>query len=317
MAGAGVSFLDLRDDLPFGARVRGVTHEAVQDAAVCADIRASFEDRGLLLFEDVEQTPEMQLAISRVIGELKDHPVPSVSRANEGLAAGVIDLRSDPEDGQIVLEIEGGLVHNWLPWHFDHAYNDELNRAGVLRPVVIAPSGGTTGFADGVDLYRRLSPELREQIEGRKVIYHLAYLITNLKFGRPPGMRVVRTSEESERVEAEGWTKPRALHPAVWTRQSGEKVLHVGALHAVGLEGLEDVAWADELLEKVCQEVRANPAAYYHAWKPGQMLTWDNWRFLHCVTGTDPKNARRMHRTTVKGDYGLGAFERRPEAVAG
>jgi taurine dioxygenase len=302
--------------LPFGARVLGLTRDNVQDQAVCTEVRAAFEERGLLLFEEVEQSPEMQLAISRVIGELKDHPVPSVSRANADLAAGIIDLRSDPEDGQIVLEVDGRLVHNWLPWHFDHAYNNELNRAGVLRPVVIAPTGGTTGFADGVDLYRRLSPELREAIDGRNVIYHLAILITNLKFGRPAEMRVVCTSEESTRVEAEGWTKPRAVHPAVWTRKSGEKVLHVGALHAVGLEGLEGVAWADDLLERVCQEIRANKNAYFHQWKFGQMLTWDNWRVLHCVTGTDPKNARRMHRTTVKGDYGLGYFERTQETVA-
>ena len=30
---------------------------------------------------------------------------------------------------------------------------------------------------------------------------------------------------------------------------------------------------------------------------------------LHCVTGTNPGNVRRMHRTTIKGDYGLGYFE--------
>ena len=316
MAGNSVNFIELREDLPFGARVRGLTLDNVQDESVRNGIRSAFEERGLLLFEDVEQSTDMQLAISRVLGDLKDHPVPSVSRANEKLAAGIIDLRSDPEDGQIVLEIGGQLVHNWLPWHFDHAYTNQLNRAGVLRPVVIAPTGGQTGFADGVDLFNRLSPALRDQIAGCNVIYHLAYLITNLKFGRPPGMRVVSTSEESERVEAEGWTKARAVHPAVWTRQTGEKVLHVGALHAVGLENLEGVAWADELLEEVCQEVRANTNAYYHEWGPGQMLTWDNWRFVHCVTGTDPRNARQMHRTTVAGDYGLGYFERARELAA-
>ncbi|MGB8365091.1 MAG: TauD/TfdA family dioxygenase [Rhizomicrobium sp.] len=39
------------------------------------------------------------------------------------------------------------------------------------------------------------------------------------------------------------------------------------------------------------------------------MLIWDNWRMLHSVTGMDPKYGRRMQRTTIKGDYGLGYFE--------
>ena len=49
----------------------------------------------------------------------------------------IIDLRSDPGGDTSIVEIEGRIIHNWLTWHFDHSYNNELNRAGVLRPVVI------------------------------------------------------------------------------------------------------------------------------------------------------------------------------------
>jgi taurine dioxygenase len=30
---------------------------------------------------------------------------------------------------------------------------------------------------------------------------------------------------------------------------------------------------------------------------------------LHSVSGMDPKYGRRMQRTTIRGDYGLGRFE--------
>ena len=63
------------------------------------------------------------------------------------------------------------------------------------------------------------------------------------------------------------------------------------------------------LLDAVCLAIAAFPRAYCHRWQPRQMLTWDNWRMLHCVTGTDPGNVRRMHRTTIRGDNGLGYFE--------
>ena len=39
------------------------------------------------------------------------------------------------------------------------------------------------------------------------------------------------------------------------------------------------------------------------------MLIWDNWRMLHRVTGCTPPHPRSIHRTTIKGDYGLGRFE--------
>ena len=69
--------------------------------------------------------------------------------------------------------------------------------------------------------------------------------------------------------------------------------------------------------EAVCQEVNAKTHAYWHVWKPTDMLIWDNWRMLHAVEGCDPKYERRMQRTTIKGDYGLGYFEdgKRPGEV--
>ena len=45
---------------------------------------------------------------------------------------------------------------------------------------------------------------------------------------------------------------PRALHPAVWTRASGEKVLHISPWMAEGIAGDETEA-GDALLETCCQ----------------------------------------------------------------
>jgi taurine dioxygenase len=302
-----VEIAELREDLPFGARIMGATRENLTDEATRAAIRRAFEERGLLVFEGVEESPLMQLAISAVLGPLKDHPVAAVRRADEDLAPGVIALNSDVED-QVILELEGEPLANWLPWHFDHAYNNELNRAGVLRPIVIAPEGGMTGFADGIALYDSLPASLRERIEGLSVLYHLGTMTWNMRFARPASLRAIRISSEGVNVEEEAKRVPRAIHPAVWARADGRKVLHVGLLHTVGLEDRED-AEGDALLEEVCRHVAENPSAYFHQWKLGQMVTWDNWRVLHCVTGCDASIPRQMHRTTIVGDYGLGRFE--------
>ena len=48
---------------------------------------------------------------------------------------------------------------------------------------------------------------------------------------------------------------------------------------------------------------------YWHTWKPTDMAIWDNWRFMHAASGNPAKHHRRMQRTTITGDYGLGRLE--------
>ena len=304
----------VRGDLSFGARVRGVTYDGLRDTGVRAEISDLFEKYGLLILEDVEPTPRMQVAFSNVIGPLKDHPSKAVARAGGDDMLGVIELRHEPnQPGKILLD--GELLAQWLPWHFDHCYNDQLNRAGVLRSIEIPPEGGLTGFVDGIALYDAISPAVRDQIEGETVIYAMDVVLANLRFGRPEGFVAVEESPGAAEVMAEYAGRRRSLHPAVWTRSSGERVLHVSPWMAQGIEGREDPA-GDALLAAVSDEIveAAKDLSYFHRWEPTDMVIWDNWRLLHSVSGMPPRYGRCMHRTTIEGDYGLGRFEAAPPA---
>ncbi|MET0903483.1 MAG: TauD/TfdA family dioxygenase [Acidimicrobiales bacterium] len=299
----------IRDDLSLGARVAGVTLELLDDPEVRSHLNQAFEERGLLIFEDVDPTPKMQVAISTVFGPLKDHPSTATPRASGDDMLGVIEIRHEPNDGGVV-EMDGRRLSQWLPWHFDHCYNDQLNRAGVLRAVEIPPDGGMTGFVDGIALYDAVSPEVRSRIEGEMVIYAMDVILDNLRFGRPDGLVEVHASPQAMDVMNEFEHRPRAIHPAVWTRRSGEKVLHVSPWMAKGIEGRDD-AEAEALLTEICDEIveAAKGLSYFHRWDPTDMVIWDNWRVLHSVSGSPPENGRCMHRTTIAGDYGLGRFE--------
>ncbi|MDB5970598.1 MAG: hypothetical protein JWQ90_3048 [Hydrocarboniphaga sp.] len=297
----------LREDLSFGVRIVGVTQAALEDDAIRKQINALFEQHGMIVFEEMEPSSQLHVALSTVFGPLKKHPLPGVTQVDAEKELGIIDIRHVPGTGGIV-EIEGERLANWLPWHFDHCYNNELNRAGVLRLIDIPPTGGMTGFADGLQLYRAFSPALRKRIEGRKVIYTLNLIYANMRFGLPKGFRELKVHEDAYKVTESGKGMPRAIHPAVWTRPNGEKVLHVSPWMAAGIELHED-AEGDALLESVCREIAEKIRPYFHKWKSTDMLIWDNWRMLHCVSGHDPQQPRRMQRTTIKGDYGLGYFE--------
>ena len=304
----------LEDKLSFGARVRGVTIENVFDEDVRVRLRQLFEDRGMIVFEDIEQTNKMHVELSKVFGPLKDHPTSTTVRTAEDDAAGVIDMHYKPKDGEPdmgdgIVEIGGKLVARFSPWHFDHCYNDELNYAGVLRCPINAPEGGRTGFLDGIELYRQFPQDLRDRLEGRNVIYTLDTRLGKMRFG--VNFKHVADNRLTPQLLKEVAIFPRAMHPAVWTRKTGEKVLHFAPWMADGIEHDETPegdAFFDEASHTL-NRLGLGTSAYWHSWKPTDMVIWDNTRMLHAVEGCDARYERRTIRSTIKGDYGLGYFE--------
>ena len=312
---AGIKVRNLRDDLAFGARIEGVNWETLADEAVRAEINRVFEDRGMIVFEGMEPTSKMQVELSKVFGPLKDHPTKSTPRDDEtgDSALGVIDMHykpsDDPENVDGLVEINGQKLARYSPWHFDHCYNDELNRAGVLRAPINAPVGGRTGFMDGIEVYKQFPKNLRDRLETLNIIYTLDTRLTKMRFGvtfKPLG-----DPPQTKELLKEVAIFPRAMHPAVWTRKTGEKVLHVGPWMSVGVEHHEDPE-GEAFYDEVCHAIMRmgdGACAYWHDWKPTDMVIWDNWRMLHAVEGCEAKYERQTLRTTIKGDYGLGYFE--------
>ncbi len=304
-----ITISPLREDLSFGVRVGGVTATNSQRPVVREKISAAFRRHGMIVFEGVEASDAMQVALSEIFGPLKEHPVKSIARVDANSLPGVVAINALAGEGGVV-DIGGTRLSHWLPWHFDHCYNDELNYAGVLRATEIVAEGGLTGFADGVALYNAFPTDLLARIEGENILYTLNVQYEGMKFGLPPQFSVIQRKPTPPGFAEQALAMPRAIHPAVWTRESGEKVLHVSPWMAEGIAGREDAA-GDALLAEVCQTINALSAScsYYHKWLPSDMVIWDNTRMLHSVSGNSPTVDRRMQRTTIKGDYGLGRFE--------
>jgi taurine dioxygenase len=310
---SGIKIRNLRSDLPFGSVVEGVNWETLADEAVRAQLNTTFEDRGVIVFQGVEPTSKMQVELSKVFGPLKDHPTQATTRTASDLAQGVIDMHhvpsEDPNNVDGLVEINGQRLARYSPWHFDHCYNDELNRAGVLRAPINSPVGGRTGFADGIELYKKFPADMLAKLEKLNIIYTLDTRLTKMRFG--VNFKPLGDPPSTQALLKEVAVFPRALHPAVWTRRTGERVLHVGPWMAVGVEHHEDPE-GEAFFDEVCHAINrlaSGSSVYWHDWKQDDMLIWDNWRMVHAVEGCDAKYERRTLRTTIKGDYGLGYFE--------
>ncbi len=310
---ASISITPVSAELSFGARVAGVTRDNVSDAGIRAQLNAAFEQHGVLVFEGVEPSIDMQVAVSKVFGPLKGHTYKGITTVKDA-PPGVMELSRRPGEGDI-FAVDGKDLTGWVPWHFDACYDRALNRAGVLRVIESPPEGGLTGFADGIQLYRDVSPALRDKFEELEILYHPKLMFVNMRYGRPRRISLRRLSDGTNNMYQVNADAPRAIHPAIWQRKTGEKVLHLAPWQNDGILGHEDDE-GDALLEAMIAEMKAKMTPYWHKWSPGELVIWDNWRLVHSASGHSPDHGRLVHRTTIEGDYGLGRWETEPVGEA-
>ena len=304
---AAITITDLSGEHPFGAAITGVDRDCLADEAVRQQLRDTLQTRGMILFDGIEPSDRMQVAVSEVFGPLQDHAIKGVARIDEDNAPGMIELGAEAGNAT-VYEVDGRPVAGKVDWHFDACYTDKLNRGGVLRLTTITPEEGMTGFADGVQLWNALSSEWQAKAERLHIIYHEALMFHRQHFGELSTLRQLNLQREAGQLIAAAEDRRRAVHPAVWQRASGEKVLHICPWQAVGIEGRLDET-GNALFAALWAEVQSVMLPYRHKWRPDQMIIWDNWRFIHSVGGHDPKYSRNARRTTIEGDYGLGRLE--------
>jgi len=169
--------------------VNGITLAALGDSEVRDEILETFENRGVLVFEGLDMSDELHLEIAGLFGPLQNYALPVSQKeltAEEDKAskAQLLDLEIDS-----LSEVDGEQVSGVLPWHFDSAYVGNINRGGVLRPVIIPPQGGETGFADGIQLYDDMPQDLRTAFEDLQIVYYSKLMFTHQRFGFPPGLR--------------------------------------------------------------------------------------------------------------------------------
>lgn len=291
----------------YGVIVTGLSPEAIDDPGVRQALFALWAEKGLIVFRAIAGGLDTQVRLSEIYGEPEVHPMMAgTDIRTEHRALAPIEFDPD-KDGNIYV-VEGRELGGYLPWHFDGAYVDRINHGGILRPDVLPREGGETGFLDQIAAWELLPDSLKQRIEGHSIVYSYQPDFTLAKFGRR-AERLVKMSELFRTGAAHPSVQVRAIHPAVYEQPgTGRKVLHVSPWFADGIEGMENAA-GDALLGEVIAHVLKPELMYFHKWREGDMVLWDNWRMLHCASGVPVGEKRIMRRTTIVGDYGLGRRE--------
>jgi taurine dioxygenase len=106
------------------------------------------------------------------------------------------------------------------------------------------------------------------------------------------------TLEEGERMtdkKYEEQARPAVIpHPV-----TGRPILFVNPMHVHGFVGMERAA-AWELIEELAAHATQDRFVYYHSWRVGDLLIWDERSTMHRGAGDyHPEERRVMLRTIV------------------
>ncbi len=260
---------------------------ALIDGRFAGDLCTLLVDRGVLVFRDLDITPAEQRTITATFGAI------------EG------DETGDPLQ-KVRIDEEGSAeysayVANTMFWHMDGAHGQTTPCfGGSFRPIQLAGSGGETEFLSTYAAYEGLSESDQALVDGLHVLYSA------------PLIGLLAVPDASDDQLAMWRSRPRARQPLVWEHEGGRKSLMLGV--AVGhVEGMEPADSYDLLARLRAHAYRAEHV-YRHAWRPNDLLIWNNTGTMHRARPFDPGSGRLLHRYTLVGEESIRAP--RPDAMA-
>ncbi len=294
-----------------GVEVSGFDINEALTESIKAELKSLWYEHAILVFRDQDISPEKQIEFSRIFGPLEIHPL-KINTSDEHPELFVLENGGD-KDSFFTAFYEGEEIVGRLDWHMDLHYTARPNHGALLRAVVVAEEDGLTGFGDLAKAYDALDSETQDLLEKLEVAYSFSMQRRHMRYvnleGYEPGPHSPKKPSDVGYPDFAD-----AVYPAVVTHPvSGRKVLEIVEQfldrvitpQQFGLSNDESI----ELLERLVTHTKKPEFTYFHQWRDGDMVLWDNWRAMHCATGTRPGIKRVINRTTIEGDITLGRVD--------
>jgi putative 2-oxoglutarate oxygenase len=150
----------------FGAEVIGAAPDLRVDDATLQEIEAEWFRRGILVFRDLDMTPEDHVAFTRRLG-LLHIMVPSEFNLPDHPEVWVVG--NAEENGKPL-----GLRGAGMGFHTDGEDKLVPNAGSFLYARIVPPEGGDTLFADMVAAYAALPAEVKAKVAGKRARFSRA-----------------------------------------------------------------------------------------------------------------------------------------------
>ena len=239
-----------------------------------------WEENCIALFRGQTPDEDQQVAFGARFGILGRN-VNETDPVKLGSHPSVIYVSNIRVDGKLT----GILPDGEMFFHSDTCYMERPAMASMLYAMEVPRAGGHTLYANGFRAYDALPDELKRRLAGKRALNVYDYE------GHP-----------THRASALPPDAKQYAHPVLRTHPpTGRKSLYVNRLMTWKILDMPEDESRD-VLAFLFDHQEQPEFVYEHAWRPGDVILWDNCSCLHARTDFDPAERRRLRRVTVLGE---------------
>jgi alpha-ketoglutarate-dependent 2,4-dichlorophenoxyacetate dioxygenase len=284
-----VSFRQLHP--AFAAEVSGIDCGKALSESETAVIETGMDRYAVLVFPDQKITDEQQLAFTRHFGELENYATGGHirKRADSRLGAHMADFSNLDKDGRII-SAEDRVWFFKLGdrlWHSDSSFRPEPAKYSLLSGRVLPSWGANTEFADMRAAYDALDARTKMEVEDLVCLHSLIYSRHAIGFTGLTEQEIASFTPLRQRLVR--------THPV-----TGRRSLFLSS-HAGAIEGWT-IPEARIFLRDLTEFATQREFVYSHAWRPYDLVMWDNRTTMHRARRFDRNEGRDVRRTTLAGD---------------
>ncbi len=263
-----------------GARVTGCDLSGPLSSDLIKEVREAWLKHRVLAFADQRMNDDALERFTLAMGGFGEDPFFDPIKGRENIAA--IQREAD-ETSPLFAE----------NWHSDWSFLAQPPSGTCLLAVEIPPVGGDTLFSNQVAAFAALPDARKAELRQLKGVHSAS------RGYAPDGLYGDGDKGRSMAIKPSEAARARYAHPFVKTHpETGEESLYCSVSYTVGIEGMDDMA-ALELIMELHQWCEREEFIYRHKWEPGMLIMWDNRALNHKATGGYEGHRRELHRTTI------------------
>ena len=270
-----------------GTEVQGIDLARLDDEGF-AQVRRAFAEHPVLVFREQNLGAADLAAFGARFGKPRPHSLINYRYPGQ---PDVSYLRNVDDAGNI----DWFGVKRATAWHTDSTYEPELPLLAILHALEVPSQRGGTVFADMYAAYEALSGAMKDRLAKMTCLHgHTS---------GPAGGTLYKENEAAKTADKVYDEKP---WPAITTHPvTGKPILFVNPMHVHGIVGMgKDEAW--ELVEELARHSTQERFIYYHNWRVGDVVMWDERATMHRGAGDyEPSERRVMLRTIVYPTEGI------------
>ncbi|MEA2741639.1 MAG: alpha-ketoglutarate-dependent 2,4-dichlorophenoxyacetate dioxygenase [Acetobacteraceae bacterium] len=277
----------------FAGDVTGIDLTKPLQTEQVAAIEVGMDQFAVLIFHDQHFDDDTQLAFSRNFGELEISSGGEMAKPEDRrLKLEMADISNLDRDSKLRTaddRVRLTALGNRL-WHSDASFRAIPAKYSMLSARIVPGTGGNTEFADMRAAYNALDSATKAEIEDLVTEHSNAYSRELIGF---PKEAYGERNQEKLRPVRQSLVR---THP-VTGRKSLYLSAHIGTI--VGWPMPEARAFIRDLTEHATQR----QFVHAHAWRPSDLVIWDNRTTMHRARRYDDlREIRDMRRSTIRGD---------------